>query len=95
MYEQLAPVDVGANAQEGDVLTSAERVLRYQYSKVGLSCRKFVIVDVFEDGCEDFSESEAGEVCWYPYNPSAEERAAFHKFTHSQQGTNRWPLLRF
>ena len=68
-------------------------VVQHRYSKLGRSCLKYVIVDVFSDGREEFAEQEAGEVCWYPFVPSAAERAAFHRLVAAGGADNPWPLI--
>ena len=96
MFEtQLVPVDAVVNPRERDPVVSVAPVTRYRYSKRGFSCLKYVIVDVFPDGYEEFSDQEAGEVCWYRFRPSTAERAAFHNFIETPANGDRWPLLDF
>jgi hypothetical protein len=68
-------------------------VIQYRYSKMGRSSIKFVIVDVFSDGREGYAEQEAGEVRWYPFIPSAAERAAFHRLIAAGETDDPWPLI--
>jgi len=68
-------------------------VVQYRYSKTGHGCLKFVIVDVFSDGREEYAEQEAGEVCWYPFVPSAAERTAFHRLIAADETGHPWPLI--
>lgn len=93
LQAQLTPANSISGAVESNSINSVPTVTRYQYSKRGRTCLKFVIVDVFPDGYEDFSDQEAGEVCWYRFRPTTAERAAFHEFIKSQQLEDRWPLL--
>ena len=96
MYEtQVAHADTFVNAQEHDPVVSPERVTRYRYSKRGFTCLKYVIVDIFPDGYEEFSDQEAGEVCWYRFRPNTAESAAFHNFIETPANGDRWPLLDF
>lgn len=84
------------NPQSAQIVASCVEdpgVVRYRYSKVGRSCLKFVIVDVFSDRREEYAEQEAGEVCWYPFVPSAAERAAFHRLVAAGETGDPWPLI--
>jgi hypothetical protein len=68
-------------------------IVRYRYSKMGRTCLKYVIVDVSLDGREEYAEQEAGECRWYPFVPSAAERAAFHRLVAVGQTNDPWPLV--
>ena len=67
---------------------------RLHYSKVVADCLRYVIVDRSEDGTLQFSSQEPGDVRWYPFEPSPEERAAALDLWRSA-GVNAagWPLL--
>ena len=78
-----------------EAFTRISQPVRYRYSKKGINCFRYVIVDVYPDGYEEFSEQEAGEVCWYRYLPGTSERVAFHTMIDEDQNKGRWPLLRF
>jgi hypothetical protein len=68
-------------------------VVRYRYSKMGRSCLKYVIVDVSRDGREEYAEHEAGECRWYPFVPSADERAAVRRLIAAGETHDPWPLI--
>src|SRR5712691_1787450 len=97
MQTQLALTEPAVHGLEHDHnrSVSVHEPVRYRYSKMGFRWLKFVIVDVFPDGQEEFAEQEAGEVCWYSFRPSAAERAAFRKFIDTQRNAAHWPLLSF
>ena len=96
-HAQLALLDssVSPQAPSQDGFFSGNQPVRYKYSKKGFICLKFVIVDVFPDGHEEFAEQEAGEVRWYAFRPTTAERAAFHRFIETEANAARWPLLNF
>ena len=98
MYQaQLALVNpvVIDQARDHNRSISVDQPVRYRYSKMGFGWLKFVIVDVFPDGQEEFAEQEAGEVCWYSFRPSAAEQAAVHALIDNRVDAGRWPLLTF
>jgi len=96
MYQSqdvLLEAVVTAPNDDRDLVVCADGIVRYQYSKMGFVCRKFVIVDVGPDGHEEFWEQEVGEVCWHSYYPCVAERFAFHGFVASNRMPGDWPLL--
>ena len=65
-----------------------------RYSKVVSDCLRYVIVDRAADGALQFSSQESGDVRWYAFEPSAEERAAALALWRSGGGeAAAWPLL--
>lgn len=88
----LASVEPVAADRKDNSSVSDYEPIRYQYSKMGFACLKFVIVDLLPDGCEDFWEQESGEVIWHSYYPSLAERTVFHE-TLAGRKYDGWPLL--
>ncbi|MEO8368724.1 MAG: hypothetical protein ABI806_05965 [Candidatus Solibacter sp.] len=67
---------------------------RLHYSKVVADCLRYVIVDRSPDGGLHFSSQEPGDVRWYPFDPSPEERAAaLDLWRSSADNAPGWPLL--
>jgi len=95
MQAQLDRVNpmVGTQELDRDLLVHDGGAARYQYSTIGRTCLRFVIVDVSPDGQEDFWEQEAGEPCWHSYYPCAAERTAFHGLAAEKGTSGGWPLL--
>jgi len=88
----LASVEPVAADRKDNSSVSEYEPIRYQYSKMGFACLKFVIVDLLPDGREDFWEQESGEVVWHSYYPSLAERTAFQE-TLAGRKYDGWPLL--
>ena len=67
---------------------------RLHYSKVVSDCLRYVIVDRSPDGVLQFCSQEPGDVRWYPFEPSVEERAAALALWRSgNENSSSWPLL--
>jgi hypothetical protein len=70
---------------------------RVQYTKIvdGRLC--FVIVDRHPGAAAEFWEQETGEVRWYPFSPTAQERSAAMALFEAPPavGGPRWPALRW
>ena len=67
---------------------------RLHYSKVVADCLRYVVVDRSAEGALQFWSQESGDVRWYPFEPSEEERAAaLALWCEGRENTPGWPLL--
>ena len=67
---------------------------RLRYSKVVADCLRYVIVERSTDGVLRFSSQEPGDVRWYPFEPSPDERAAaLDLWRNRGESATGWPLL--
>ena len=75
-----------------DSRDSRERTVRFCYSRSDASGLRFVIVDVGPDGCEDWAEQEAGELAWYPFRPTDDDRRLVRRWVESGRYPSEWQL---
>ena len=72
---------------------SRERAVRFCYSRSDGAVLQFVIVDIGRDGNEDWAEQEAGELSWYPFTPTADDRRLIDGWIEFGCYPSGWPLL--
>jgi hypothetical protein len=57
---------------------------RFCYRRVENDHLRYVIVDIFADGREDWAEQYAGELRWYPFAPSEADREMVRRWLRSR-----------
>jgi hypothetical protein len=61
-----------------------------RYIKYTGAVRKYVTVEIADDGEELYYEQECGEPRWYPFQPSLVERGAVESLRAAGKGQNGW-----
>jgi hypothetical protein len=70
-----------------------QRAVRLRYSRTNGNCLSFVIVDIEPDGHEDWAAQESGELRWYPFTPTREDRDFLQELIEAGPQPSGWPLL--
>lgn len=93
MTRVVAVLDVDAPSADSSESAGRSSAQRFCYSKVVANTIQFVILDVDENGNEEYASQEPGETAWYPFTPSTQERAVVRRALRSGGASMKWQRL--